>query len=63
MTYTGPPRPNDPHESYRQARGRGERAYGRGMRDEALLPVHIVQSLFRLVWWMAKTLFRIVRRK
>ena len=63
MTYTGPPRPGNSYESYRQATGSAARADLRGMRDEALLPVHIVQSLFRLVWWMAKTLFRIVRRK
>ena len=63
MTYTGPPRPHDSHEAYRQARGRGDRAYGRAMQDEALAPLHIIRGLLRLIWWFPKTLFRIVRRK
>lgn len=63
MTYTGPPAPRDSYETYRHATGRSARADLRGQADTMLLPVHIAQSLFRLVWWMSKTLYRLMRRR
>ena len=65
MTYTGPPR-HDPNKAFRQSMGRASqshRRYGSQVGDDAVAPFLVIRDLIKLVLWLPKTLYRMVRRK